>query len=231
MDTATKDILESIVSRRVALGTDWLQDTNNSLSSDAMFTALDVSREAQSMHLVHERHNNMKHVVHEMYETGQMPDYQRTFMEVIPGQKAWVYYPQFADPNTYVSNFNKPAIPSTFVTSGTPVTITTGIPSVFAGTSSTAVQTGHTTDSRGRLLVPVKLIEQIGIPRLEWVSATPEPDRVVVTKYQPSLLSYRYRVDKSGNIQISESCLQAASFKTSQYDFEVDGDKIIIKSV
>jgi hypothetical protein len=195
-----------------------------------MFTALDVSREAQSVHSVYERHNNMKHVVHDMYETGQMPNYQREFREIIAGQKAWIYYPQFADPSTYVSNFNKIGIPSTVVTSGTPV-VTSGTPVTITPLVGTTPQTGHATDSRGRLLVPVKLIEQIGIPRLEWVSATPEKDRVVVTKYLPSLLSYRYRVDKSGNIQISETCLQAASFKSSRYDFEVDGDKLIIKSV
>lgn len=95
-DQATQTILDGIV--------------KDFVDRRLMFTALNVSREAQKNHGVTLRHNLMKNETHRNYANGAMQyddggstrDYQRQLVD-IPGVngQAWAYYPDGVDPDNY----------------------------------------------------------------------------------------------------------------------------------
>ena len=99
-DAATQSILESIVKGKV--------------QSNEMFTALDISREAQKNHHVQYRHNDLKNDVHRIYadgemqfdNNGQVEQYDRTLI-AIPGikGKVWLYHAAGADVSLYRSKY------------------------------------------------------------------------------------------------------------------------------
>lgn len=236
LDTATRNVIEGIVLRRIKLGQDWQQDMSQPLDPDAIFTALHVSREAQAQYQIHNRHSNMKDVVHELFDSGQLVGYQRSLEEVEAGTpKAWVYYPQFADPKTCQP---APARPGTATTVSTVTTAPIPqLPSPVAPLNGNAVATaatglgGHQIDKRGRLWVPTAMIAGLGLKRSEWAYAMPGTQQVIVTKDDPQdASSYRYRVDKSGNIPLSRSCLNKGGLVGNSFDVVKVNDTVIIKA-
>lgn len=95
-DQATKDILDQVVS-------DFIRDR-------FIFTALNVSREAQKNRGVTLRHLEMKNEVHRNYADGQMEyddngstrQFERRLV-TIPGirDQVWAYYPEGVNPDNY----------------------------------------------------------------------------------------------------------------------------------
>ena len=86
--------VEAEVARRVAAGDS--------------FTALDVSRAVQATG-IQERHRNLKVIVHDMYERGDMTGYTRTQITLPSGEQPFLYHP------TNTTSFNRFAVATNMV--------------------------------------------------------------------------------------------------------------------
>lgn len=230
-DSATMNVLEDIVTRRVNLGNAWLVATDGSaLHEDATFTAFDISMEAKKDHGVSLRHREMKNDIHALFEQGRMPGYDRTAVDVRPGvPKAFVYYPNGSDPTTYKSRWvdqsNAQVVQVTATQNQMPLLTTSSV------MPAAPVKKGaHDVDQRQRLTVPNDLVEALGAKPNDWLYAYPETDQVVVkAAHEPHLEPYHYRVDKSGNIRISQICLQEGGIGGQSYDTIRINDTIVVK--
>ncbi len=204
------------------------QATLDKVAANEMFTAFDVSRTVQT--LGHrERHNNMKHVVHELFESGGISTYDRTLVTVEPGKpEAWVYHPAGTDPNQYKPVFQP--LPSTLTPAG------------FYGNSGAPTPTKPTLssvsfappqggpkgiDQRGALLVPAKLVQQIGGKPGDQLDVVKENDTLVIST--DGVAGRKYTVNGSSNIRMRRRTWSPiVSGSNGDFSFEERGGKIIV---
>jgi hypothetical protein len=243
-DTATMQVLETIVRQKVS-------ETRASGSVGAMFTAFDISRTAQNKHGIRERHLNMKNDIHRMFAQGDMqtPDgrpYTRTLIQLpnVPVDP-WLYYPTGDDPSEYVSQYTTGAqIPSS-TTSGARLPTSHAIPAVpsltdgddDADDDNLPPNVRHT-DRRGRIWIPVQLLQGLGMSPGSVVYATKGdikngngpgnvPCLCIKSNLGPSDTEAAvYKVDPHGNIAVSKGALVEAGL--IQPTLEVVGDPTAI---
>ncbi|GAB4456393.1 MAG: hypothetical protein OHK0029_14210 [Armatimonadaceae bacterium] len=80
------DAVEAEVARRVGNGDS--------------FTALEISRAVQAQG-IRERHRELKLVVHELFEDGEMPGYDRHTIQLPSGERPFLYHPAAVRQNTF----------------------------------------------------------------------------------------------------------------------------------
>jgi hypothetical protein len=236
IDQSVSDILRGIVQDKINQG--------------EMFTALDISRESQWKNDVHERHDNMKSIVHEMFHNGEMPGYDRTLINIptIP-QSVWCYYSPLTDPSDYKSRWIgvKPG--------GEPKddsqAIVTSVPALsfnnedgnapddhdITPVAQPAYPAGHPNnqgdyerDKRGRLWVSKPLIAQLNVKTGDILYVVVEPNQIKISPTNPVNPDQRmYQVDKNGNIAISKINFDQSGINTNKVDVVVAGDELVIK--
>jgi hypothetical protein len=244
-DAATQQILETIVQKRTANGD--------------MFTALDISREAQHQHAVQYRHNDLKGDIHRIYADGLMQhstgQYDRSLV-FIPGitTKVYLYHLVGADVSTYASIW-APGGPAkaTATASGPqpiavppltvqpPVTAPTAAPVASqpsAAQAAAAALSDFKVSSRGRLWLSRDILAKIGATPGNRVNVIKEGTSMIVAPVDPTAtmpskdLITDYLVDRHGNVALSSMCFKECGIDgESYYDvLEVNG-KVVVKKV
>lgn len=205
-----------------------------------LFTAFDVSRAVQ--HLGHrERHDNMKHVVHEYFRQGNFTGYDRTLGAVDPGKpEAWIYHPMSVPSTKYqpihqalpsgmtAKNFYKtPAA----VAAPDPVPVGNSFSSItFSPPKSKSVRPlkgTHTPDARGALTVPATMIRQIGASHKDVLYVSQTANALVISRTGPG---WNYNVNSSCNIRIKRKRLSLIPCK-GKWNFRQDNGMIVVENV
>jgi hypothetical protein len=224
------------------------------VDSDRMFTVFDISLEvkqrARAKGDVVERHRHMKNTIHmEVDQYLQNSLYERQLLDVGAPSKAFVYYPEGKDPATYEP---KKRLDAPQATAQAPGAVSPAPPvapplpqSAPTGTQTLdddededegdAKDSGHKADGRGTLAVPCYLVRAAKFNPQEKAYIYAE-DRngdkvVVVSKQKPGVSPVTaYTVDKYHNVRITKGQLVAGGVGASTYDFELDGDDVIVKA-
>ena len=240
-DTATYSIIRSIVSRRVALGQS---------NPEAMFTALDISREAQNNFGVTLRHRDMKNDIHAMYDNGEMSGYTRQGIQIdgVPGLP-FLYFPYGADISQYKSNF-VPAKHSCNSISQSPQGVAgvagvagVGTPAPVPAPANVPWSQAYgrihrhspdpssTTvcvyvDNRGRVAVPNDMLKKIGLYPGDTAYVDFDSGSIRV-RAGYDVDATNYTVDRSGNVRIGRSTLQQVSCR-DMYTCTLLGNEVVI---
>jgi len=186
------------------------------LDEDDMFTAFDVTLQAKEEG-ADERHRNMKGYVHERmaYHMGRFVDYERTLIPVVGQEDAWLYHPSDADISEYALQDRDDA------NTAQPTTVKDNLD-------------GITTNSRNRLIIPVKFLKEVGMYSGDrvYVSVDLDEDTLTVSKSKPksndSLLD-SYLVDKSNNIMISTNKLSKLGMTADKFTISSKNSELVIE--
>jgi bifunctional DNA-binding transcriptional regulator/antitoxin component of YhaV-PrlF toxin-antitoxin module len=197
-----------------------------------MFTAFGVSRAVQQTG-VKERHNNMKHVVHEYFESGAMPGYDRTLVRVDPSKpEAWVYHPTGTDATTYRPSYQPLPSPGTTPQSFYAANQPTSAPAPTPNPSISSVSfqppaAKHKPDQRGAVTVPAKVIVGIGAKAGDVLDVVVDGDKIVVSK--DGTTGRKYVVNTSNNIRIKRrTWSQIVKTTTGDFDFAESNGQIVV---
>jgi len=188
--------------------------TFEKISQGAMFTAFDITLFAKQEKGMTERHRNIKHVVHDMFVSGQMTGYDRSLIN-IPGatDRAFLYHPDGADISQYNAKDR-----SKFPDGGGSNNATANGMTVVTGSTSTPAATpanGQAVDRRGRLCISNKLTRSLGwhSTDLVWINFH-HSGGLEISKVQGSCIG-SYMIDKDDNIRVSARMLRKAGIPTS----------------
>lgn len=193
-DQFSQQLMDDIVAEKVRAG--------------EMFTALDVSREAQRRGCT-ERHYQIKHVVHECFERGDMGgDYTRTLVR-IPGAPIppWLYHRTTARIRDYGA-LRRP---------------------------TRGGGNGCRVDRRSRICVPVRWLRGAGLQPGDaaLVSVDPRNSCLVLSRGGRRVARSRtlrtYRVDRDGNVRIAQTTLRKAALVGQAYDIAGDNTRVLIR--
>lgn len=194
METGTENLLREVVCDYVGKG--------------RMFTALDISREVQSIAkkqgLPHYRHNEIKDWIH--IEMSKYNSYTRTLCDVGAPTKAFVYHLYSDDSSLYVGqprNDNQ-------------------IPSV--------VNDGKKPDSRGTLCISNNLVNGARLSSGDTALVWMEGNDLYVGKSLPvgKNAITQYTVDCHGNVRITKHALEVAGFGNVK-SFKFEGNSNFVK--
>lgn len=194
-DVATQGILETIVKQQSA--------------ADAMFTALDITREAQHNHAVQYRHNDLKNDIHRIYADGMMANvgvqYVRTLIKV-PGvvQPMWLYHQPNADISSYRSKYAPAPYTGPTVASGS----TSAAPTKTASPANNPFQT---------ISVP-PLTKAAPAPAATALAATPvtAASTVASPAQQAAAALSDYKVSSRGRLWLPADILNKLGVKTGE---------------
>ena len=203
------------------------------MNNNEMFTAYDVSLDIQKNHGIKERHNNMKHYIHDVMNEhldNYMP-YKKSVVTINGKGSAFLYCHMNSDPNTYTPVVVAVPQPTGAIASAPAQTSTAVVSSNHAKKTSTVK-----TNSRDRLIIPKSSLESIGlVPKgIAVVYADPNLDAIIISskKVTPDsswTLLNKYIVDKSGNIMISENVMKKADITSGDsYYVDSNGDCITL---
>lgn len=204
------------------------QVTEDKVANGEMFTAFDVSRTVQN--LGHrERHTHMKHVVHDLFESGQLNGYSRTLIAVEQGKpEAWVYHPLNADPKTYTPSHQplpSGMTPQAFYQGSAP-TPPPQTPSISTVSFVPPMNGKHKPDARGAITVPAKYIKQIGGKPNDVLYVERNGSQLVIAT---SGTGRPYTVNTSTNIRIKRKTWGGiVSSGGSDFEFEEKAGKIVV---
>jgi hypothetical protein len=222
------DVLETVVLERRNLIEEWRQKVSLAAASggqpplppaNAVFTALDITREAQNKHQVRDRHRNLRNDIHRII--AQYLDQDECLID-IPGvtdqpgiEKPRLYHPPEISHQVAEQIYKlKPQaggtaqIAATATITGMP-SISSGYPQITAGpsiSSGTALLSpppaahpqgglqsdgSYTTDKRGRLWIPANLLRKIGagIGSFIYVTIDASASELVITGSLPGSAS------------------------------------------
>jgi hypothetical protein len=193
-----------------------------------MFTAFEVSLSVKHSG-VHERHRHMREYIHQtIFRLGiQRGDYTRTLMDVGAPEQAWVYHTVAANPYEYVplERSDRTPVPAHARPRGlrNPQRLSSGVSSPFAIPTD-----AYGTDQRGRVCVPVSLLEQLGAGPGEKVNVLCDPanEQALITKAKASDNTNpdtSYTVEQDGNVRITQGTLEKASLDGLQC-YRIDGN-------
>lgn len=195
-----------------------------------MFTAFDVSRAVQNAG-TRERHNNMKHVVHEYFESGAMVGYDRALVRVDPSKpEAWVYHPTGTDPTQYRPNhqsLQSGTTPQSFYSQTAPAPAPS-VPSISAvAFQAPLVSAKHKPDQRGAVTVPAKAIVAIGAKAGEVLDVVQDGDKLVISR--DGVNGRKYIINTSNNIRIKRrTWSKIVKAATGDFDFAEENGKIVV---
>lgn len=196
-----------------------------------MFTAFEVSLEVKRRG-VHERHRNMREHTHEaIFHLGiQRGDYSRTLMDVGAPEQAWVYHTIASNPYEYVplDRTDMEVVPAHARPRGVrnPVRLS-------AMSSPFAIPPGaYGTDQRGRLCIPVNLLNAIGAGPGERVNVLCDPanEQALLTKASAADAGNpdtSYAVEGDGNVRMTQGTLEKAGLDGLQC-YKIEGNDTVI---
>lgn len=206
------------------------------IAQDRLFTAFDVTVFAKGLASerglsISERHKELKNDIHDIVDRYVGSIYEKQLWDVGAPTKAFLYYPVGIDPNSYqpldrnkLVTTNKVA--TTYITSNPNNTV---VPTLVPDTDDgDGTDHGRKPDHRGSLTVPSYLLKSVGLKSGDKASVTQDNDTLVIKKDVVSNLLTLYTVDHSNNVRITKSILEKIG-NSAGYDFELDGDKVLIK--
>lgn len=228
-EPATANLIQEIIDRKI---------NNNEL-----FTAFDVSLAVKELASAKgepvERHRHMKGTIHQTIEPFvQQGIYNSELWDVGAQTRAFLYYPNGADPNTYVPVARRNAKPAP-QQSGSLLPTTPGTLATDDGDfdDGDGIDSGRKADKRGTLTVPNFLLRQAKIEHKDVAYATVRKDSqgrdtVVLSKRVPAGCAplTTYTVDKGGNVRVCKATLETAGIADGAFDFEHIDDQVIIRS-
>ena len=213
-DSATRQLIED--------------EVKNKVSNGEMFTAYDVTCSIRK-NGTNETHNEIKEVVHDLFNQGDMVNYDRTRF-TIPGKGswAWLYFPIGTDYNDYARRFTSTSSSSTTTVSS--VSSTPGFTAAVSGVSPVIAP-----DSEGRVNIPKQLLRDLGLYSQRSYCIVNGKNKVIVTTAKfargvdPKDVLERW-VPFNGAIRISKKVLSecGVSIKDS-YVVEKSFDEVTVK--
>ena len=241
-DAATQAVLESIVQS-------WVGEQK-------MFTALNVSRDAQRNHGVTLRHNDMKNEIHRIYanndmnydNNGTQESYQRKLIDIpgISNAQVWAYYPQGVDPDNYDlsqlvqgpidckdagSSPNSVSVPALATSGQTTAVATPVVKSVSSPSQTSSTTGGYAVDKRKRLWIPRELLRSVGLKSGSDADVHVDNKTIVVTPkgLRSGTAATTYKVDSKNNIAISRVIFSDAGLDSDSYDILNVNGSIVVK--
>jgi hypothetical protein len=196
------------------------------IQNKEMFTAYDVSYDLQNNHQIKERHNNMKHYIHDVMSEhiSNYYPYKKSIVPIGGKGSAFLYHPDSADINTYapINDSNPPS--QIAVTGGQATLVKDSSGSAFALVAN----------SRNRVIIPKGSLSSIGLMAkgVAVVYSDADEEKVIITtKHFPKKSNWKilnkYIVDKSGNIMISENVIKKCGVDSDgEFLMEVKSDSI-----
>ena len=208
-----------------------LSVTSDLVQKRKPFTAFDVTRIIRSDYGVRARHDNLKTVVHSLYDNGQFGNYTRTLIQ-IPGVSVDpnLYHDPGSDPDDYINSIVNPK--QKIAKQSLAGAITSPVPSKSVVTPSKTVVSsktampnltvnGFTLDKRNRLGIPAVFVRALGANPGDVLYATPSAGCISITNFnQGSATTFEYVVDKSNNIRISHRLISSSFPNGKKFDIE-----------
>lgn len=184
------------------------------LDQGRAFTAYEVTLEARKQG-EKGRHKDLKESIHSdssLKDAVEFGDYVKTNVDVGASSKAILYHPDTYDPTSYQPLNSAPS-------QSTP-----SIPQEVKFPSNPE----YCLDYRNRLFIPKSYLAQIAVPG-ENVSIFSEGSKVLVKKHQPvdSPLT-TLKVEKDGEIRISQSTLISAGLTGNKFNLFVNNNVLEI---
>ena len=214
LSDADRDLIAAIVVGKIAV--------------EELFTAFDVtSAVRRSAVIPNARHWQVKGVVHDMFNQGQMgPDYTRTLQNVGAQEPAFVYHPYTVSSTNYgtVTVPTQPVVqvarPTVTLPGGRSTATRTMLSAspfgAIAGQVNTLKDGTAKSDSLGRILVPKKALAHIGATPKSQVWMTKNADgTIVITSGDVNPGGKPYSVDIYQNLKFTIG---------TNREFMIDGD-------
>lgn len=207
-DTATQQLIEQTVSDKV--------------QKNELFTAFDVTTAVRKQSSGRVFHNEVKKVVHKLYDSGVMgPDYTRSVavnLNVSP--QPFLYHPMSADPTQYgqVQSDPNDAVASNGATSDD-------------SDGDDEEDEPYGVDGRNTLCIPSMFLRALGFKNGDtaYISLDTMGNSLVVTKKPLANLLSRYTVDSYDNVRITQYVLQRGGIGGKKFNIEGDAKKVIIR--
>jgi hypothetical protein len=205
------------------------QVVTNRVDADEMFTAFDISLAvkeiAKKTGQQAERHRDMKGAIHaEMQNYLASGVYRRELVNVGAPTKAFLYFPDGADPSDYV-----PVGHQKSVSTVQPAALPSPPPVATDDSDDDDEGDGRRVDARGSLSVPSHLVLSRGLNSGDRIFVRPDNGNLVVSQVDNGNATTSYVVDKNHNIRITQSQLAGSGFTPQDtFDFSDNGDDIVI---
>lgn len=207
---------------------------------DQLFTAFDVSKKAQQslkdsgqFDFASHRHRAIKNDVHRQCEAVVSNGlYEKELTDVGAPTKAFLYYPEGADPSSYVAQTRNDAAPTKQIpTSAGP---TTQPATAVADTDDDGDERdtgGRSGDKRGTLCVPAHLLRAAGFAANDVAYVSLDQNTIVLSKQVPAGKSEltHYTVDHNTNVRITKPTLERINADNG-YNFERANERVIVSA-
>lgn len=217
------------------------------VNDDRAFTAFEVSLEvkkrADKAGLPKERHRHMRGVIHQCLQSFVNNGvYQQTLVDVGAPNRAYLYHPPTYDPSNYVplsrndqpQNGSNAIINSGDVTDDDDGSVGLAAASIVSATRATK-SIGKIGDARGTVAVSATLLKKAGYTPGDTVHVFfgnyQGQKAIILGRAVPNGFSREtsYTVDHGNNVRVTAHTLSKAGLQSPDgYDFDQDGDKIVI---
>lgn len=193
---------------------------------DKLFTAFEVTLEAKKKGL-QLRHRDVKADIHDLVKPYvQQGLYQQELRNVGAPEKALLYFPDGADPDSYKPLARGGGQNQRFdILSGMG---TAPQPTVTPVPQSSPTSRAHEPDSRGRICVPASLLRSAGLHPGDVAHVAVDNNRVVISATAMKDLIACYKVDKDNNLRLSASIAEKANLTNKDYEFTGDSQRVIV---
>lgn len=199
MDTDTQELVTTIVEEFV--------------HSDRLFTVHDVTVEARTRTSVNVKHNEVRDLVHpQMQPYVSAGVYSVSELDVNTNVKPLLYHPSSKLPSDYSGRGASAGGRFGTLANRPPA----GGAAALGG------------DKRGRVCVPNKLVQDIGLRHGMRAYVTVEQKRIVIHRTTPPAFKFSYLVDKDNNIRVGRQVLEAADLLNQPHSFSLNGDSICL---
>jgi hypothetical protein len=188
------------------------------------FTAFDVYMEGKQVHQITERYRDCKDYIHGcqvLNDEMQFGNYIKSQAAFAGGNgvKPFIYHPTSYDISQYQPLAQTKVTP--VVKSAQPVQSTT------ASTTDDDDDDGkHSLDYRQRLMVPTRFLREIGANASSEVyiyhDNDGKNDRIMITLTKPSCNYRVQRVERNGDIRLSQTCLSECHLLGTKYELSTE---------
>jgi bifunctional DNA-binding transcriptional regulator/antitoxin component of YhaV-PrlF toxin-antitoxin module len=207
------------------------------------FTAYQVSKEVQrrmkDQGQPFERHNDLKNDIHQcqqLADASEYGDYTKTLVSIGNGHQAFLYHPTSFDASTWVPTVGTPdsaptpapALTASLAAAG----LTPALPAASTdsdGDNDDGDDGSYNTDYRGRLMIPVQFMRDLGLKAGNTVYVVSEQDEVTLSSTNGGTAKSRL-VERNGDIRVLTTELQAAGLSGNKFNIElkdVAGAKVV----
>jgi hypothetical protein len=196
--------------------------------NEEAFSAYEITVLARQKLGSHEKHYELKEIVHNEFKNGNMGEYLRTLHD-FNGVEAWVYHPQDVDPHT-----REEIVIDEYHWCGTPMptNIGTKVMHKIPNTPSGALKrlTKEVDLDADVFYVPVEYVRSIGASPGDKVEICQNGDTVSIlpinlNKYNPNDIENKLTVDQRGNVRIHTDLLYTIGVRSS-VNLNTDGTAI-----